>query len=130
MTSPDLRIPDSRPRVVEQDGRPMLAGFECQKCSHPLALPAPWCPKCRGELAEVAFGPGGEVWSSTVLSISLQGRQPPTTLAYIDLDNGPRILAHVTDREQRLTVGQRVALAGTNDHGDVLVELDEGDGHL
>jgi uncharacterized OB-fold protein len=69
------------------------------------------------------FGPHGTVWSSTVLRIPLPGRQPPLALAYVDLDNGPRVLGHLAESAQRrLHAGHRVRVAGTTHEGDPLFE--------
>lgn len=114
-------IPDPRPTVVEIGGRSVLQGWRCQSCAHPLALPGPWCPVCRGELVETTFPHEGEVWSSTAFRIPFQGRTPPIVLAYVDVDGGPRVLAHVADSVERLRTGQRVAIAGVTGHGDLLV---------
>lgn len=68
------------------------------------------------------FGPRGTVFSSTVLRIPVPGRTPPFTLAYVDVDDGPRILAHVVGPDEALVPGSRVALSGWNGHGDPVVE--------
>lgn len=116
-------LPEPRPRVVAGDP-PRVAGWRCADCALPVALPGPWCPRCRGELRETAFGPDGTVWSATVLRVPLPGRKPPTALVYVDLDDGPRILGHVTgDAERRLCVGDRVRLtADRMSAGDLMFE--------
>ena len=62
------------------------------------------------------------MFSSTVLRIPVPGRTPPLTLAYVDVDNGPRILAHVDGPDETLAPGSRVVLAGWNEHGDPVVK--------
>ena len=61
------------------------------------------------------------MWAHTTLHISVGGRAPGYTLAYVDLDDGPRILAHVDGG--RPAVGSRVRVAGTTPEGDPLVTL-------
>jgi len=113
--------PDPRPQLSEQSHEPRIAGWVCTACGHPLALPAPWCPICRSELADALWGPTGRVWSSTVLRVPLPGRTPPMILVYVDLDNGPRVLGHVESTTiERLHVGARVALTGASTEGDLL----------
>ena len=69
------------------------------------------------------FGPGGTVFASTVLRIPVPGRTPPYRLAYVDLDDGPRILAHATGADNGpLVPGARVRIVGRTDDGDPLVE--------
>ena len=72
-------------------------------------------------MSSATFGPKGTVFSSTVLRIPLPGRTPPFTLAYVDVDDGPRILAHVDGSDEAPVPGSRVALSGWNEHGDPVV---------
>jgi uncharacterized OB-fold protein len=59
--------------------------------------------------------------------VPVPGRTPPYGLAYVDLDDGPRLLAHVHQPDDdgadtaRLAPGTRVSLIGATDVGDVLV---------
>lgn len=78
------------------------------------------------------FGPSGTVWSSTVVRVPVPGRTPPYGLAYVDLDNGPRVLAHVADPgtdtgtdpgTERVPPGTRVTIVGETLDGDVLVAV-------
>jgi hypothetical protein len=76
------------------------------------------------ELEPARFGPDGTVWSTTTLHVASGGREAPYTLAYVDLDDGPRVLAHVEDGPRlALQVGERVRLAGQTSHGDPQVEV-------
>ena len=56
------------------------------------------------------------MWSQTGVHVAVQDRQLPYRLAYVDLDDGPRILAHV--RGDAAAVGDRVTLDGTTAEGD------------
>lgn len=124
MTGP-ASPPDPRPRVVTGPGGARVAGWRCSACRYPVALPGPWCPRCRAELVAEEFGPGGVVWSATVLRVPLPDRRPPTALAYVDLDDGPRVLAHVGgSSERRLSAGTRVRGIGLGPQGDLLVEAE------
>jgi uncharacterized OB-fold protein len=77
---------------------------------------------CREPLSAAVFGPGGRIWAVTSVHISVQERPTPYVLAYVDLDDGPRILAHVhTDPAAVPLVGDRVVLAGVTSTGDPLV---------
>ena len=91
----------------------MLYGARCSACGHALALRVARCTRCRAAALEAArFGPDGTVWSTTTLHVAGGGRTAPYTLAYVDLDDGPRVLAHVAGG--RVAVGARVRLAGTD----------------
>ena len=47
---------------------------------------------------------------------------PPATLAYVNLDGGPRLLAHLPNgSSEALPPGARVRLLGRNEHGDPMV---------
>jgi uncharacterized OB-fold protein len=43
-------------------------------------------------------------------------------MAYVDLEDGPRVLAHVAGEPERLVVGTSVVLRPANDEGDLIVE--------
>jgi len=73
-------------------------------------------------MTPATFGPGATVFSSTVLRIPVSERTPPFTLAYVDMDDGPRILAHVHGAEEALVPHSRVVLAGWSEHGDPVVQ--------
>lgn len=113
---------DPRPRTVRRDGQTLLAGWRCTSCSLPRAARAWRCPDCGGELADAEFGPAGTVWSSTVVHLDISGIAAPYALAYVDLDDGPRFLAHIAGATAPVRVGTRVTVTGTDDRGDVHVQ--------
>lgn len=102
------------------DGR-KLAGARCVACGHPSAIVAPRCTRCGAELAPAVFGPAGVVWAATTIHVASGGRAAPYTLAYVDLDDGPRLLAHVAGG-RTVEVADRVRLVGTAG-GDPRVEV-------
>jgi len=117
--------PDPRPVVQERPGHEFgLLGSRCTACGYPLAEVLERCPVCGGACAPVSFGPAAVVFAATVLRVAVPGRTPPYGLAYVDLVDGPRILAHVRRTDVALAPGDIVHLAGTTDDGDPLV----GDG--
>lgn len=74
-------------------------------------------------MSYASFGPSGTVFSSTVVRVPIPGRTPPYVVAYLDLDGGPRIVAHVTGPlPHAIAVGARARIVGTNNEGDVLIE--------
>ena len=110
---------DPRPAVTSTG---LLEGGLCAACEMPLLYCPPLCPECGAQVRPASFGPDGTVWSSTVLRIRVSGRLPPAALAYVDIDGGPRLLAHLPDgSSEALPPGARVRLIGRNDHGDPLV---------
>lgn len=126
MTQPSAA--DPRPRVqAGPDGQRRVAGRRCTACAEVTAFDWPRCPACRGEVEPADFGPEGVVWSSTVVRIPVPGRVPPYSLAYVDLDDGPRVLAHVVDGSWPTTeaapIGGRVRLVPPSLDGDLRVEV-------
>ncbi|MGH9245449.1 MAG: Zn-ribbon domain-containing OB-fold protein [Acidimicrobiales bacterium] len=114
---------DPRP-VVRRDGdRFLVAGMRCTTCRFPTTERLVRCPICQGSTEPATFGPRGTVFSATVLRVPVPGRTPPYGLAYVDLDDGPRILAHVRGpHDTALAPNDRVKLSGTSDEGDPDVE--------
>ncbi|MGB6059222.1 MAG: OB-fold domain-containing protein [Microthrixaceae bacterium] len=71
-------------------------------------------------MEQTEFGPLGTVFSSTVLRVPVADRVPPLAFAYVDMDDGPRILAHV-DTQQALRPDQVAKLVGWTEQGDPLI---------
>jgi uncharacterized OB-fold protein len=114
--------PDPRPAVVDAgDGTWLLAGACCTACGYPTVAALDRCPVCGEASVPAEFGPGATVFAATVLRIPVPGREPPYALAYVDVDDGPRILAHVDRTDAALVPGARVALVGRTAEGDPLV---------
>lgn len=111
-------VADPRPQVRGD----RVLGARCSACGYATAPAAPWCPACQSrEQAEVEFGPGATIWSSTLVHIPVGKWQPPYALAYIDLDDGPRVLAHL-EQPGILPAGTRVRVqADESEDGDLIV---------
>ncbi len=111
-------VADSRPALVQ--GR--VVGSRCAACGYPSAQTGlPWCPACQGgEMVEEGFGPGGVLWSSTRVHLRVLHRNPPYSLAYVDLDDGPRVLVRLAD-PVILPCGSRVRVTHSVD-GDIIAE--------
>jgi uncharacterized protein len=123
-------VDDPRPLLVGRGAAAAVLGGRCMACGRP-STGALRCPACGGELADARFGPGGAVWSSTVVRIPVGERVPPYALAYVDLDGdgdgdgagaaGPRVLARA---DGPLPIGSRVRLVGPTADGDLHVEAE------
>jgi uncharacterized OB-fold protein len=110
-------LPVADPRPVFADGA--VLGMRCTACRYPVAQrEIPWCPVCGGALADERFTAAGTVWSSTVVAIPVGERRPPFGLAYLDLDDGPRLLVHLAEPSV-LSPGTRVTITGA-EHGDLV----------
>jgi hypothetical protein len=108
--------------VVEGE---VLLGARCATCGHAHTIRVSRCTRCGAAgLEDARFGPEGTVWSTTTLHVASGSRSAPYTLAYVDVDGGPRVLAHVADGPRlKLRVAERVRLAGQTAAGDPLVEV-------
>jgi uncharacterized OB-fold protein len=111
---------DPRPQVTMRGTTAVVASTRCVACGYPTATALPHCPVCGAPCQPAQFGPGGTVFSATVLRIPIPGRTPPFTLAYVDLDDGPRVLTHVEGTDRAPAPGSRVRLVGRTEHGDPL----------
>ncbi len=117
-------VADPRPAVRAE----RVIGARCRACKYPSAPPAPWCPVCQCRDADaVEFGPGGTVWSSTLVHIPVGRWKPPYALAYVDLDEGPRVMAHLQE-PVKLRVGTRVRIVGGDEGGDLIMAAETSNG--
>jgi uncharacterized protein len=124
-TSAKTRDPlDPRPEVVDVDGNLAVRGGRCTE-GHVSVMPRQRCSHCGQRLEPTQLSPIGTVWSSTVVRIAIPSREPPFGLAYVDLDDGGRLVAHVRQEAGAdlapLLVGTRVEVVGTTTSGDVEV---------
>jgi uncharacterized OB-fold protein len=110
------------PRPVFEDGS--VLGVRCTACRYPAAQQGiPWCPVCYQPVEPARFSPAGAAWSSTVVAIPVGERRPPFGIAYLDLDDGPRVMVHLAEPVV-LPLGARLRITGT-DRGDLLASPEE-----
>lgn len=115
-------LPVADPRPVLDDGA--LRGSRCTACRYPSAQQnLPWCPACNAPMQEQRFEATGALWSATVVEIPVGTREPPFGLAYLDLDDGPRVLVHLAEPVV-FEPGSRLRITGT--HAGDLVAAPEG----
>lgn len=117
-----LSATDPRPIVECVDGTWYIAGARCLACGRAVAYQWSACPACAGTLDAALFGPTGVVWSSTVVRIPVAEHVPPYVLAYVDLDDGPRVLARTGDGVSALAIDTVVRLRRPSLAGDLRVE--------
>lgn len=110
--------PDPRPRVRVGAEGPAVVGTRCRAAAHPSLEPVDRCPACGADSRETVFARTGTVFSSTVLRIPVGDLDPPVTLLYVDLDDGPRVLGHGSSPEV-VPPGTRVELSALTDRGDL-----------
>jgi hypothetical protein len=90
-----------------------MTGERCPNCGTSIFPPREVCPVCKAEANTVyQFGGKGEVLSFTTIMDAPAGfeEQAPYTLALIQLDEGPKITAQLTDLGEAPAIGMRVEM--------------------
>ncbi|MEM4245935.1 MAG: OB-fold domain-containing protein [Candidatus Bathyarchaeia archaeon] len=87
---------------------PDLLGFKCDKCGKQTYLKHAVCHECKGRsFSSIELDGSGKVITLTRLYAPPEGiEEMPLTLGIIELDNGVRLTAQLTD--QNLKMGDRV----------------------
>jgi uncharacterized protein len=90
---------------------------KCRKCETFQFLPKPWCIECGSrELIWTEAKPSGRIYAFTIsrtVAMNFPGWEGdlPVILGLIDLDDGARMYAHVTDcLPENIYIGMRVAV--------------------
>lgn len=114
---------DPRPQIaIASDGSVSILGTRCGSCLHAVAYRWARCPRCGGALEPETYAGRGVVWSTTVVHLAVGDFRPPYGLAYVDLDQGPRVLAHFGGAP--VAIGDRVTIGNSPD-GGLLVKGDD-----
>ena len=101
-------------RALDPNG---VGSLVCRR--HPSAQRGlPWCPVCYADVVDETFAPEGTAWSSAVVAIPVNDVKAPFALAYVDLDDGPRVLARL-DEPTALPINTEVQIVGTR-NGDLI----------
>jgi uncharacterized OB-fold protein len=109
-------LADPRPVIVEHDGRHLVHGSRCDSCGNDLATVPSRCARCGSSVTERFSGPLGTVWAFTIVHVpGRPGEEVPYTLAYADLDDGPRVLVRLGSVA---SVGARIELTSATAAGD------------
>lgn len=92
-----------------------LVGARCGNCNKILFPPRYICPFCRrmGKLEPYKLKRQGKVISYTVIHVAAEGfeDQVPYVLAIIELEDGPRLTAQVTDcNSDEIKIGDEVEI--------------------
>lgn len=105
------------------EGRLVLP--RCMSCETVIWYPRTFCPRCHTEGVEWVDASGeGTVYS---FAITRKGDGPwrevaPYVLAYVELDEGPRVLTNIVDCDvDAVSVGQRVKVTFDAAEGGVAV---------
>ncbi|MGE4241192.1 Zn-ribbon domain-containing OB-fold protein [Ramlibacter sp.] len=125
MPDPLPDLPPLREGLMQLDP-PRLLGAECRACGGRHFPARTFCPACNADdaLSPVALSPRGLVHSWTIVRQAPAGRKTPYTLAYVDLDDGVRLLAQLEHAGAEPGIGMPVQLALR------AVEMDDGSARL
>jgi uncharacterized protein len=91
-------------------------GGRCPGCGR-IAFPAPRiCTGCRGERVEpLELSGRGRLYSYTVIHAPPPGWTAPYAVGYVDLEEGPRVFAHLRDGAPELDMLVEVVVAARGD---------------
>lgn len=82
-----------------------------------------WAGSATAEVT-VPGRPGSDPRPAVVPGVASGDRDSAYTLAYVDLADGPRVLAHVVGGpDHAAEIGEHVRLVGGTEHGDPQVEV-------
>ena len=84
----------------ESDGSVRLVGGRCGNCGT-LFFPATHvCPECMSEAVAAAdLASDGTLYSWSVVHVAPKGSNTPYIPGYVDLSDGVRVFAHITDTD-------------------------------
>jgi uncharacterized OB-fold protein len=84
----------------------------CDACGHHIWYPREWCPVCQGDTVTwTALSGRGTVYARTILHKAMGpwAAAAPFVIAYVELDEGPRVLTNVvTDDPAAVVIGTPV----------------------
>ena len=84
----------------------------CDACGHHIWYPRTWCPVCQSDAVTwTALSGDGTVYARTILhkAMGAWGAAAPFVIAYVELEEGPRVLTNVlTDDPASVAIGTPV----------------------
>lgn len=98
---------------------PALLGSVCDTCGCRSFPPRNFCPECGAEagLETVPLSTRGVIFTYTVIHQSPSGRPTPYVLAYVDLDDGVRVMSQIACAPDQAKIGLPVELILVPFHG-------------
>jgi uncharacterized protein len=97
--------------AAAREGRLMIG--RCNSCAAPIWYPRPMCPECHSFDTGLEEASGrGRIYTFAVIrrAAAPYNNLPPFVLAYVELEEGPRVMTNVVDCDpDSLEIGQEVA---------------------
>ena len=83
---------------------------QCGNCSHFQFYPRPYCLECQSDdVSWVEASGKGTVYSQTTVHVQVSPDfNPPYTVVLVELEEGPRLLGHVSEGEP--AIGDQVTI--------------------
>ena len=108
-------IDSNRLRLTNTEGSTgVLIGFKCNDCRVSVFGPATFCQSCSSEdISTTEFSSSAELYSYTIVRVPPSGwpGDSPYTLAEVQLNEGPHVLAELVECENKcLEIGMSVEL--------------------
>lgn len=92
----------------------VLMGSRCRSCDEAFFPPGWVCPSCASvDLGRASLGGVGTLYSYSIVHVS-PSFPTPYAIGYIDLESGPRVLAHLRTEGAELQLEMPVQLAGSS----------------
>jgi len=91
-----------------------IRGYACPSCKWSDVGETELCPRCHAPVNETTFSVRGRIANFTVIRYPPQGfeNQAPYVVAFVDIENGPRVIGRVTADPNDVQVGQAVEFTG------------------
>lgn len=96
----------------KDEAGPYLQGGRCSACGTVTLLERHICPHCwsAAALQPARIGRSGRLYTRTVVHQAPEGFDVPYVAGLVDLDEGPRVFAHLEAGAASPAIGDRVAL--------------------
>ena len=87
-----------------------IRGYTCPNCKWSDLRETKFCPRCHAPVNETMFPARGRIANFTVIRYPPQGfeSQAPYVVAFVDIENGPRVIGRVTASPDDVQVGETV----------------------
>ncbi len=96
---------------------PQVTGYICRTCGWTDFHPVKLCPRCNGEVTQTILPGKGRIVTYTEIRYPPKGfeNQAPYVVAIIDIENGPRVIARISNSIREVKVGSMVTLASSKE---------------
>jgi benzoylsuccinyl-CoA thiolase BbsA subunit len=98
ITLPQPRMLSAEHFIFSPSDKPRLIGSQCNCCKDFSFPKSAICPTCLSEdIEEIGLSRRGNLYSYSVIHVGREKQNLPYALGYIDLPEGVRIFAHLTE---------------------------------